>query len=411
VLFVLVSAGTLSCRSQMPFLSGPRLATDELKGDTRSQKNLEVFDTAWELIYRQYFDPDLKAVDWERLRQVYRNQADTASNEAVLYQILGRMTAALEDGHTRVQSPEAVVMEAENVTVSIGLRGEWIDETFVVLEVNPFSPAETAGIRPGWVLSKWEGIPFGTIGGRGTRYSVRKDQEVDLTFVDPQDGIREVSLVGRDYPAIDPEEARLINDGTLYIRFDRFSGETAAMFAEQMRSYPDISGLVVDLRTNRGGQLSALKDILSHFYAAPINVGEEIERDGQSSPLRVQGSGRRAYEGALVVLVDRGSQSAAEVFAAAIQETGRGAVVGRRTAGNVLVSHRQTLPDGGELRISTHDYVTVTGKRLEGNGVEPDVRIEVELEDARQGTDRAVEMALQLVDVLNERKAAGIWAG
>ena len=76
---------------------------------------------------------------------------------------------------------------------------------------------------------------------------------------------------------------------------------------------------------------------------------------------------------------------AAEIFAAVLQEHGRAAIVGRKTAGAVLASWYHGLPDGGELQLSRQDYVTPKGRRLENEGVEPDVKVERTLADLRAG--------------------------
>ena len=75
----------------------------------------------------------------------------------------------------------------------------------------------------------------------------------------------------------------------------------------------------------------------------------------------------------------------------------RAIVVGRRTAGAVIVAREYPLPDGGRLQVATEDYRGLDGKRLEGNGVKPDVEVELKLADVRAGRDRDLDAALQVL--------------
>jgi len=97
----------------------------------------------------------------------------------------------------------------------------------------------------------------------------------------------------------------------------------------------------------------------------------------------------------VVVLVDRGTASAAEIFAAVMQDHGRATVLGRPTAGAVLASWSYELADGGQLQLSREDYLAPKGRRLEGRGVEPDQTVPRTLADLRAGRDRDIEAALR----------------
>jgi carboxyl-terminal processing protease len=99
----------------------------------------------------------------------------------------------------------------------------------------------------------------------------------------------------------------------------------------------------------------------------------------------------------VVVLVDGATGSAAEIFAAVLQEHGRATIVGRKTAGAVLASWYHSLPDGGELQLSREDYVTPKGRRLENDGVEPEVKVARTVADVRAGRDVDLAAALAVL--------------
>lgn len=97
------------------------------------------------------------------------------------------------------------------------------------------------------------------------------------------------------------------------------------------------------------------------------------------------------------MLVDGATGSAAEIFAAVLQEHGRATIIGRKTAGAVLASWFHSLPDGGELQLSRMDYVTPKGRRLENDGVEPDVKVTRTLAELRAGRDEDLEAVLRVL--------------
>ncbi len=165
-------------------------------------------------------------------------------------------------------------------------------------------------------------------------------------------------------------------------------------------------GVVVDLRENGGGDSEAMTDVASLFLEAGRSLGRFTDREGR---IHVEPHTRAALlsspEAApadraapLVLLTGARTASAAEVFAAALKESGRALVVGETTCGCVLgIRRRHRLPDGGILDISETDYRTAAGLRLEGTGVAPDENIPPTRRDLRRGRDAAMLRALELL--------------
>jgi carboxyl-terminal processing protease len=118
------------------------------------------------------------------------------------------------------------------------------------------------------------------------------------------------------------------------------------------------------------------------------------ERSGRRiSKLRTEKSAR-GYEGPIVALIGPYSASAAEIAAAALLDNKRGKLIGRNTKGAVLASEYFPLPDGGRVLMAAHDYVRSGDRRIEGVGVEPDIRVVPTLEEIRAGRDPVVERAV-----------------
>ena len=154
---------------------------------------------------------------------------------------------------------------------------------------------------------------------------------------------------------------------------------------------------MIDLRRNPGGGTISLGITIGEFFDRSVDCGTFVTRGGHRGGKSSWQIGSARYGGRVVVLVDGATGSAAEIFAAVLQEHGRAPIVGRKTAGAVLASWYHSLPDGGELQLSREDYVTPKGRRLENDGVEPEVKVARTVADVRAGRDVDLAAALAVL--------------
>ena len=153
--------------------------------------------------------------------------------------------------------------------------------------------------------------------------------------------------------------------------------------------------LVVDLRGNSGGYLHEVKQALALFFPPKTIIGYSVERDlGENS--HSVGTAD-FYKGDITVLINEKSYSGAEIFAATIQETGRGQIVGQKSSGVVLEGITKNLPNNLRLYVAIRDYKTARGSRLEAVGVTPDTIVSPTIEDFRQRRDPALERTLEIM--------------
>lgn len=376
----------------MLLLSQPAVAFSS----TLAARQLKVFDAVWTGVNKKYFDVRFNGVDWARQRETFRPQAQAAPNEAALYRVLNQMLGELRDGHTYAKSPSEVFRAQRRLSLSLGLSGRIMENRVIYTRVVAGSAGHAAGIQPGWILTHVDGVAINPVGFTG--FDVGYGETRRATLVDAQDHVREVTVHGRPFTEVPEQQAQILQHGTLYLRFESFSiPQIGKWFQETVARHREAPALIVDLRGNWGGFAVELQECLKPLYARPLDFGAFIERGGQTHRLRVAGRGRQAFEGKVFVLIDEESYSAAELFAAAIQESGRGQVVGRQSTGRALNSREEKLPDGGRLWLSIRDYRTSRGVRLEGRGVVPDVAVSLKLDDVRRRLDRDVERALELV--------------
>ncbi len=362
----------------------------------RAEHNLRVFNAVWRAVNTRYFDASFNGIDWSQMRDTYRPQAAAATDEQALYRALNLMLAVLRDRHTFAVPPAEITAARQHRSLSVGFVARLVENRVVITQVRNGSSAQAAGIQPGWILTRVGDTP---VDASFAGFAIGDGETMRLQFLDAQEREREVRITARPFTDAPEQSARLLDGGALYIRWESFyiSG-VGRWLARTLAEHRQTRACIIDLRGNWGGLASELQETLEPFFARPAVFGEFIERGGGERRLRVSGKGRAAFGGKVVVLIDGESFSAAELFAAALQESGRGFLVGRRSSGNALNSVEQSLPDGGRLHLSVRDYRTARGLRIEGRGVQPDHTVALTLDDIRRGLDRDLERALRLVE-------------
>ena len=367
---------------------------------SRQEANLRVFDAVWDTVRTGYYDPNFNGADWDQARGAYRARAAAAPDEKQLYGELRAMLALLRDAHMEVSSPTQLATQQARTrgrSASLGFAIWPVEGRYLVGDLQPESPAARSGIEAGWILTHWNSSPFDSATAKAGGYGVQAGVPMDLQFLDATGRVHRRTLTPQAFARRPLHRAQPVRPDVLYARLADFSPGTGEWLSKQLRSHERMRAVVLDLRGNPGGLTRELLDVLSPFYVEPTTVAFRLDRAGGRSELRLPGSGSQAFQGKVVVLADERSQSAAEIAALVIQETGRGQVVGRPTAGNVLNFEPVMLPDGGQLKLSVRDFRSPAGIRLEGRGVRPDVVTEQTLDHLRRGEDPDLSAALALL--------------
>ena len=390
----------------------PRLTPRVSERTPRADYNRAVFDYAWKLTNRYYYDATFGGHDWPALRKKYRAAAASAQNDADLYEQINTMLAQLGSSHLAATPPDAMRIRKKARDDNISLLGYLslklpnLDEP-VVYEVTPHSPAADAGVKPGW-------LQIGAILRDNPDAPLREGETVRCIFRDEHDTTRTVTMTTRVPPAPRPGGAATLRPGgVLCLRIDRFDPPAAAWVRAMLKTHETLThAVVLDLRLNAGGAVSACRRVLGEFFSTtqtPVKAGAFIDRNARAVAMRANISRSGAnYRGPLVVLVSRLSASGAEVFASAIQESGRGVIVGmsstKHTAGAVLMSADFALPGGGSLQIPVRDYISPRGARLETTGVRADIDAPLPtIATLRANEDPALDTALATVLALSKK--------
>ncbi len=320
---------------------------------------------------------------WNSIQRHYVDAADLDDRELAYAAIDGLTEAVGDTGHTEFMTPEEREQRSSALSGSYVGIGAQVDTTTVglplIVGVFTDSPADKAGLGSGDVITAVDGQP--TVGESLddviARIRGEAGTEVVLT-VRPETGgeEREVRIVRADVQ-IEPVSWTMVpGTTTAMLRLEQFSSGAAAKLRTAIEEARQAGAerLVLDLRGNPGGYVNEAVAVASEFLASGT-VFVERNADGGETRTEVK-EGGTATEMPLVVLIDAGSASAAEIVSGAIQDAGRAQLVGEQTFGTGTVLSEFALSDGSALRIGTVEWLTPNGRVIWHEGITPDVAVE-----------------------------------
>jgi carboxyl-terminal processing protease len=333
--------------------------------------------------------------------EILREQTGDSPNvRSLTYGAINGLTFRLNDDYTYLRTPEQAAFFNESLQGSFEGIGARVAEAEGggVRIVEPFEgqPAWQAGIRRGDVILAVDGQDITRMTLQDAISLIRgpKGSEVLLVIRSEGQEPREIEVV-RDRITVPAVEYRMLDDGIGYVRLGEFSAPAAQQVQDALKSLlaEDPVGLVLDLRGNPGGFLRSAVDITSEFVGeGPIVV--ERFKDGSEEVFRARRGGS-ALSIPLVVLVNAGSASASEILAGAVQDTGRGILVGETTFGKGSVQVPSELSDGSVLSITTARWFTPNDRLIHGEGLRPDIEVERSDEDIEADRDPQLDRAIE----------------
>ncbi len=411
-----------------PQPAGGAAVADPLAAFTDANRRT-TFESVWRTIRDLGLGPAPGGVNWDEVLARYAPRAAQAPDDDTFYRLLNQMLEELGQSHCAAiprggaasasateatpagPAPQGGLQQAGDPGVIV----REVEGLVLVAAVEPDSPAAAAAVPTGTILRAIDGGPvppapaadapyrqrvewvYGIIGrlsgpaGRSVRLRVADSPEDPGRDIEVDRAPVPTSSLGhmRGIPA--GFSARRLDDGIVHFRLGSFFLPVLESFQTALRQHADAVGLVLDLRGNPGGLGAIAPAMVGFLVSTRMNLGVSKTRDAE---MRFPVFPRpQPYLGPVAVLIDESSASTSEILAAALQESGRARVFGRRTAGMVLPSVFHRLPDGGILQFPMADFVTEGGKTLEGKGVEPDVAVGWTRAACLAGRDPALDAA------------------
>ncbi|MEM7379375.1 MAG: S41 family peptidase [Pseudomonadota bacterium] len=315
--------------------------------------------------------------------RIKRNYVEEVSDEDLLELAIRGMLSGLD--------PHSAYLDEEQYNeLRIGTSGEFgglgievgMEDGFVKV-VSPIddTPAQRAGVLAGDLIIR---LDDKSVKGLSLNDAVKlmrgkPGSPISLTIVrEGADAPLTIEVV-RDIIQVSSVRERLIEGGFGYVRISSFQNKTTRNLVSSVRDLTDrhgenLRGLVLDLRNNPGGVLSAAVGVSDAF----LEEGLVVYTDGRDRDNHLSYSARRGdiLNGApLVVLVNQGSASASEIVAGALQDHRRAIILGHTTFGKGSVQTIQDLPNGGAVKLTTARYYTPDGRSIQAEGIVPDIEV------------------------------------
>ncbi len=351
----------------------------------QEQADFQIFWEAWQTLKAEYYGNDLP----------------DAKNLA--YNAFRGVLFGLEDQFTSFVPPQAAKIIEENSTGSFSGIGAVVNlnrqRVLQIVRVYAGSPAEKSGLKAGDLITKVDGNQMigDDIDTQVSKVRGPEGSKVTLTIVRGEDQPFDVEVT-RAKIEIKLVESKMIGD-VAYVSLSSFTSTTTASELEaaiQQLLKNNPTGLILDLRGNPGGFLDQAIAVANIFLKDGV-VLYERNKAGDERVFRSDNDGI-AQDIPMVVLVDGGSASASEIVAGAIQDRGRGKLIGVKSFGKGSVQQINRLSDGSQLRVTIAHWFTPNNRGIHGQGLEPDITVAA-------GDDPAVDLQLnRAVDFLNTGK-------
>ena len=327
--------------------------------------------------------PDLQLITqvWDVIQNKYVDHA-AAQPQKLTYGAISGMVDALGDtGHSRFLSPEMLKAEHnmnQGRFEGIGVEVQTKEDHLVVVAPIDGTPAQKAGLRPGDIILKVNGedisgLPLDqaislVLGPAGTT--------VTLTISSPEIGqVREVTLTRARIALRNVTWTQLPGTTIAHVRVAAFSQDVSKELEQALKDIRQqkMTGVILDLRNDPGGLLDEAIGVTSEFLGSG-NVLLEKNAKGEVKPVPAK-SGGVAIDMPLVVLINSGTASAAEIAAGALQDAHRAQLVGETTFGTGTVLNEFGLSDGSALLLATEEWLTPAGRVIWHRGISPDVQV------------------------------------
>lgn len=349
------------------------------------QSRFKVFWEAWDVVQREYVERD--SLD-----------AETMTRGAIK-----GMVESLGDPHSVYMEPKILKHEKEQFGEAFGGIGATVaisDNLLTIVAPIEGSPAEMAGLRSGDRILLVNGEDTAKMSLTEAVEKIRgpKGTKVKLLILHPNSSSPVEMEVVRDDIKTVSVYSEMLPGSIARLRITHFSQRTDEEVVAKLRELRkgELKGVIVDLRDNPGGYLHVTVNATSQFLKSGL-VCYELDANGKREDWKVRAGGL-ATDIPIAVLVNKGSASGSEVFAGAIQDQGRGPLIGEETFGKGVAQRQYELSDGSAIAVTVSRWYTPKGQQIEGKGLLPDIEVPMTVDDFKANGDIQLKRALEYIE-------------
>lgn len=357
------------------------------------------------IINKELFKP--RTVDfslfWQAWNTVTEKYVGTPDYQKMIYGAISGMVNALSDPYSSFMEPSATksfMDELSGEISGIGAEIEKKEGSLVIVSPLDSSPAQKAGLLPQDQILKIDdqdttnldlNQAIGKIRGKaGTKVKlniIREGWEAPKDFT-----------ITREKIVIKSVKWQIRDDNIAYIEVSQFGDDTSDLIAQAAKEidakHP--KAVILDLRSNPGGYLDAAVDMASLWMDPDSVVVQEKNKDGHKDELKTTLEPiLKNYK--TIVLINKGSASASEIVAGALQDSGKATIVGETSFGKGSVQELEPLSDKSTLRVTVAKWLTPKGRTIDLIGITPDINVALTEADHNAGKDPQLDKAMELV--------------
>ena len=367
----------------LPFFFSGLLLSNTIESSVLKSSNKEVIDHVWQIVYRDFLDSEGKfdKSKWIKLRKKLLSKNYPNADDA--YIAIREMLDNLNDPYTRFLDPKQfneMRIDTSGELTGVGIQILKDSESGFLVIVSPIagSPASESGIKAKDKIISIDNISTKGLDIEGAVKLIRgkKGTKVNLEIL-RNGSIFNKTLVRKKIEIKSvTSKINSSRNGFLvgYLRIKQFNANASKELKQVILDYEtkNVSGYILDLRSNPGGLLDSSIEISRQFIDKGIIVST-LSKNGLKEVKRANGSALTSKP--LVVLVNEGSASASEIVSGAIKDNLRGKLVGKKTFGKGLVQSMRSLVDGSGLTVTVAKYLTPNGIDINKFGIRPDIEV------------------------------------
>lgn len=315
---------------------------------------------------------------YETIRDNYVLQSEFSDEELVWGAAWGMVESLGDTGHSRFMNPQEALdyeRSSNNELIGIGISVNVEGRFPVVNYPMKDSPAMNAGILPGDVILEVDGVDLSGMDASDAVDLITGEEGTDVVLVLRHADAEETYevTITRARIEVDPVQYAMLPNNVLWLRLDQFSRGSASRVADGLRwgEEQGMTGVILDMRSNPGGFVIEAMGVASQFLPSGTPLLQEMDINGVTRTVSTVGDNGLYLDGPLVVLVNNDSASSSEITSSAIQESGRGELVGETTSGTGTVLLPFDLSDGSVIMVGYQLFLTGQGTDIYHVGVQP----------------------------------------
>lgn len=257
--------------------------------------------------------------------------------------------------------------------MGFGVQLDMVAGKLIIVTAIPDSPADKANLQSGDIIAEIDDTVIENLSMEAAKKLFKDKDTITLTIMSKGHKTRKVTLT-KTTVVLPSVKQKILDSDYGYIRITQFQNDTGKQFETALIKLlnKDIKGLVLDLRNNPGGLLSAATTVADAFLDAGLIVSTKNENTGTEDKIHAHES-TLAAELPLVILINKGSASASELLAGALQNHNRAVVVGQSSFGKGSVQNVVPLSNGDAIKLTIAHYYTPDGTSIQAEGITPDI--------------------------------------